>query len=197
MLMAPSEPPKQLTLVTLNVAVMAVGWVTVAVLVAVHPPAAVSVTVYTPADKLMASSTVWPLGSDHLNVYPVPPLGVVLMVPLLPPKQETLVTLAMSMAQVTGGVIKTDPLFNAGTTGPAGSLATSRGKLGKLPIVTGVVTFCGPKTVKQMENSTVLSGSETPLTFGSNHCKRIWPEIVVLKLVARDSAKGLAPNWMD
>lgn len=47
----PVAPPKQLTLVPLMLAVTAVGWVMVILVVAVHALASVAVTVYVPATK--------------------------------------------------------------------------------------------------------------------------------------------------
>jgi hypothetical protein len=45
----PFDPPLQLTLVPLMLAVTAVGWVIVTLVVAVHALASVAVTVYVPA----------------------------------------------------------------------------------------------------------------------------------------------------
>jgi len=59
----PLLPPKQLTLVV-AVAVAAsaeAGWVMLTLAVAVHPFASVMVTVYEPAERLLADAVVLPL----------------------------------------------------------------------------------------------------------------------------------------
>ena len=62
----PLLPPKQLTLVV-AVAVAAsadASWVIVTLAVAVHPWASVMVTVYEPAERLLADAVVLPLDQE-------------------------------------------------------------------------------------------------------------------------------------
>ena len=65
-----------------------VGWLMVAVAVAVQPSASMTVTLIGPAGKFWAVWVVAPLDQFH-EIGAVPPVGVAVAVPLFPPKQET------------------------------------------------------------------------------------------------------------
>ena len=83
--MLPVASPKHNTF-TCEVAkvVFIAGCVMVALVVAVHPFASVTTTLYAPATRFCGSCTVDPL--DHTYVYgAVPPAGVKLMLPVLAP----------------------------------------------------------------------------------------------------------------
>ena len=86
-------PPKHATFVTTVVPDTGeVGCVTDTVTVPVQPFASVICTEYVPATRPVLSSVVGPDG-NQLKVYgPVPPVGVKLIAPVLPPKQATFVT---------------------------------------------------------------------------------------------------------
>jgi hypothetical protein len=60
----PVLPPLQRTLVVEVNALIAVGWVTVVVAVAVHPLESVTVAVYVPAASPVAVAAVPPLGAQ-------------------------------------------------------------------------------------------------------------------------------------
>ena len=84
----PLLPPLQETGVDDADAVRTAGWATVADAVAEQPLLSVTVTEYDPAARPVAVAVVWPL--DHRYVLPpLPPAGVTVAVPLLPPLQET------------------------------------------------------------------------------------------------------------
>jgi hypothetical protein len=83
------------------------GCVTVVVAVAVHPFASVTVTVYVLAASPVAVAALPPEGAQ-LYVYPdptVPPLPDAFAVPLLPPKQDTLVCVGMEAASAEAGCV--------------------------------------------------------------------------------------------
>jgi hypothetical protein len=85
-------PPLQATLVCEpDVKLIAVGWVMVNERVAVQPFASVTVTVYAPATKPEAVAAVPPDGAHEYVYGLVPPAGVTVAEPLLPPLHDTLV----------------------------------------------------------------------------------------------------------
>jgi hypothetical protein len=101
----PVAPPKQITGEDVAVAVNAVGCVTVVVADEVQPFASVTITVYVPAESPVALDPFPPLG-DHAYVYGVvPPVGVTVAEPVLPPKQSTGDELAEVVS--TGGCVIT------------------------------------------------------------------------------------------
>jgi hypothetical protein len=67
------------------------GSVNVMLVVVVHPLASVTVHVYVPAAKLLAVAAFPPLGCQLYKYPDVPPAGVAVAVPFVPPKQEILV----------------------------------------------------------------------------------------------------------
>jgi hypothetical protein len=84
----PLEPPLQDTGVDVADAVSTAGSVTVVDAVAEQPLLSVTVTEYDPAARPVAVAPVWLF--DHRYVLPpLPPAGVTVAVPLLPPLQET------------------------------------------------------------------------------------------------------------
>lgn len=91
---------KHFGLVPVTLSVKAGGWVMVTLVEAIQPEASVADTVYTPAVKLVPVPVFWPL----LQLYTgkpgpeVPPVTVVVAIPLLPPKQLTLVCEVMAIA---------------------------------------------------------------------------------------------------
>jgi hypothetical protein len=91
----PLQTALQVTFTCDCVAVITGGCVIVAVAVAVHPFASVTVTVYEPAMSVFAVAPVPPDGA-HAYVYgAVPPATVTVAEPLLPPKQVTFVEAEM------------------------------------------------------------------------------------------------------
>ena len=98
--------PLHNTLVTAVLVVMPEpGWVMVTVLVVVHPLPSVTVTVITPAFKLLITEVV--AAVDHKYVYePAPPLAITVAAPVLLPKHKTLVT-AVDVASAEGWVMVT------------------------------------------------------------------------------------------
>lgn len=99
--------PLPVALVEVAVATIAVGWVMVKVRVAVHALASVTVTVWFPAAKPVLLAEVPP--PDQLYVYGlVPPEGLTLAAPVVPPKQATLVCDALVVEIAVGWVMVTD-----------------------------------------------------------------------------------------
>lgn len=90
----PVDVPLQFALVCVGVNVIAGGCVMIAVAVATHPFASVTVTTNVPAARPVAVAVPCPPpgAGDHAYVNgPVPPLMATVAEPLLPPKQFTLV----------------------------------------------------------------------------------------------------------
>ena len=102
----PSDPPKQLTLLSSAVAATSTaGCVIVALAVVVHPLASVTVTVYVPGPRFVAVATDAPV--DHAYEYAgVPPDPAPVAVPSLAPVQLTLVTVVEAVSKV-GSDIRT------------------------------------------------------------------------------------------
>ena len=100
---ADSAAPEQIAATGLNVGVVLLLTVIVAVAVAVHPFASVTVTVYVPAISPVAVGVVCTGVVFHEYVYAgVPPAGVTVAVPVVPPKQFTFVPVAVAVKATAG-----------------------------------------------------------------------------------------------
>jgi hypothetical protein len=82
------------------VALTAVGCVTFTLAVAVHPLASVTTQEYAPAARLLAVAALPPEGLHAYVKAPVPPEAETVAVPLVPPKHDTGVNVAVTVIAV-------------------------------------------------------------------------------------------------